>query len=280
MSQEVIILLLSYATAIGYIISIIAYGVGFFSKIPEKTIPYQNKAKIIIRIAILLHLCYLVVRSIDYKHAPITSVFEIFTLLAFSLSITYIYIEFKTKVFQTGFFILLITGIFQIISALFIQELKEINPILRSWLLGVHVSTALIGYAAIMISGIYGFLYLMMYRAIKKNNPSNFYKKLPSLQLLERLAVNAIKFGFVFLTITIIIGAIWLPKAIDNFSYSDPKLIVTFLIWLVYAFGFTSIKIYKTQSKTTMTLAFLGFVFAFFSILILNFLLTSFHKFY
>lgn len=280
MSQDIVISILSYVLAISYVVSIVFYGIAFFSKDTEKTETYSKKSKLLIRGVIILHIIYFIIRSIDYKHAPITSIFELLTLLAFSLTITYIYIELKTKVYQTGFFILLIAGIFQIISTLFIQELKEINPVLRSWLLGVHVSTALIGYSAIMISGIYGFLYLMMYKSIKSNNPSNFYRKLPSLQLLEKLAAYAIKFGFVFLTITILIGAIWLPSAIDNFSYADPKLIVTFMIWVVYALGFTSIKIYRTQSKTTMTLAFLGFVFAFVSMLILNFLFTSFHRFY
>lgn len=280
MSIDLIISLLSYLLAAGYIIGITFYGITFFSKSSGKTDIYGSKSRLIIKLVILLHILYFIIRSVHYKHAPITGVFELLTLLAFSLTITYVYIEIRTKVYQTGFFILLIAGIFQIISTLYIQELKEINPVLRSWLLGVHVSTALIGYSAIMISGIYGFLYLMMYSSIKKNNPSNFYKKLPSLQLLERLAANAIKFGFVFLTTTILIGAIWLPSAIDDFSYSDPKLIVTFMIWVVYGLGYTSIKIYRTQSKTTMTLALLGFVFAFVSILILNFLFTSFHRFY
>lgn len=280
MVLDVIIVILNYVLAISYILGCIVYGAVFFASEKTKAEKFLGHSKLILKLIIFLHLSYFIIRIIDYKHAPITSVFELLTLLAFSLTITYLYIEYKTGIFQTGFFILLIAGIFQIISTLFIKELSEINPVLRSWLLGVHVSSALIGYSAIIISGIYGFLYLMMYRHIKQNKPSNFYLKLPSLHLLETLAGYAIRFGFIFLTITILIGAIWLPKAIDNFSYTDPKLIMTVLIWIVYALGYTSVRIYKLQSKTTMTLALLGLIFTLFSMTFVNFILKSFHRFY
>jgi ABC-type transport system involved in cytochrome c biogenesis permease subunit len=278
MIPEIIITVLNYLLAISYLVCTYIYGKLFYSK--YKIDSTGKLTYISLRFLVVLQFIYFVARGIDYKHAPITTPFELMTLLAFGIIITYLYIERKTGVTQTGFFILIIATLFQIVSTIFIKELAEINPVLKSWLLGVHVSTALVGYSAIIISGIYGFLYLKMYQHIKSNKPSNFYKKLPSLHLLEKLAANSILFGFVFLTITIIIGAIWLPSAIKDYSYADPKLVATFSVWVIYLLGYISIKIYRTESRTTMKLALLGFVFTVFSILIVNFVFQSFHRFY
>jgi ABC-type transport system involved in cytochrome c biogenesis permease subunit len=278
MIPEIVIAILNYLLAISYVVCAFIYGKHFYSK--DKNDTTGKLTTVGLRFLVILQFVYFTARGIDYRHAPITTPFELMTLLAFGIIVTYLYIERKTGVTQTGFFILTIAAVFQIVSTIFIKELAEINPVLKSWLLGVHVSTALVGYSAIIISGIYGYLYLKMYKHIKSNKPSNFYKKLPSLHLLEKLATNSILFGFIFLTITIIIGAIWLPSAIKDFSYADPKLLATFSVWIIYLLGYISIKIYRTESRTTMKLALLGFVFAVFSILIVNFVFESFHRFY
>ncbi len=278
MIPEYIIGILNYLLAISYVICTVIYGIHFFSR--DKNDPTGKLTSVGLKFLVALQFLYFAARGIDYRHAPITTPFELMTLLAFGIIITYLYIERKTGVTQTGFFILIIATVFQIVSTIFIKEAAEINPVLKSWLLGVHVSTALVGYSAIIISGIYGFLYLKMYKHIKSNKPSAFYRKLPSLHLLEKLATNSIKFGFLFLTVTIVIGSIWLPSAIKDFSYTDPKLVATFLVWITYLMGYISIKLYRTESRTTMKLALLGFVFAICSILVVNFVFQSFHRFY
>lgn len=269
---------LAYVASLGYLIAVLFYGVIFFKPV-ETPIIVSKYSGTILKATVFIQFIYIVMRSIYYKHAPITNIFELMALLAFGVTLTYIYIEFKTGVQETGFFILLASFIFQILASVFGKELMEINPVLRSWLLGVHVAAALIGYAAIIISGIYGFLYMMLYRNIKLNRTGNFYKKLPSLHLLEKLTENSIIFGFFFLTITILIGVIWLPMAIKEFSLIDPKLITTFIVWILYGMGFVSIRIMKMKSNATMRLALYGFIITIFSVLIVNLFTQSFHRF-
>ena len=263
-----------------YAIAVICYGVSFFkNKSVNPRAACFLKRPVLITI-IIVQTTYFVLRSIKYHHAPITSGYEIMTLLAFSITLTYLYIEMKTGVMDTGFFIMVIAFVMQVISTIFITEITEINPVLKNWLLGFHVSFALIGYSAITIAGIYGFLYLMLYHNLKKNQFGSFYKKLPSLQLMEKLSYNAIVFGCIFLAMTLIIGFVWLPKAIKDFSYTDPKLVSTIVIWLIYTAVIISKRTGRMQSKTVMTIAFYGFIFAIFSVAVVNIFLTSFHRFY
>jgi ABC-type uncharacterized transport system permease subunit len=119
----------------------------------------------------------------------------------------------------------------------------------------------------------------LLYRALKENKFGPFYKRLPSLHLLEELTYSALVFGFIFLSLTILIGLIWLPHSIDNFSYYDPKLIATFIVWVLYAIGFVSKTLGNFQSKTIMTMAFAGFIYTMVSVAVVNIFLSSFHRF-
>lgn len=200
--------------------------------------------------------------------------------MSFGLVLTYLYIELKTKETDTGFFIMLTAGLLEIISFAFIEELKDIKPVLRTWILGIHVSAAIIGYSGIIMSGIYGFLYLRLYKKIKRNRVDSFFKKLPSLKLLSTLTRSSISFGFIFFTFTIVQGFIWLPKAIDNFSYLDPKLISSTIIWFLYLGGYIGILTKRFRINTLMRLALAGAVFSVLSMMFVNIFLKSFHNFY
>ena len=266
---EIILPLLYFAT-------IWAYARAFFSGI--KRAEYL-KAPLLI-ITLVVHASYILIRTLEFRHPPITTIFEILSLIAFTIALTYVYIELRTKNNSTGYFILILAFFFQLVSSLFIKELASVPSILRSNLLGFHVSSALLGYAAITISGVYGFLYIMLYHDIKSSQFGVIYKRLPNLETLERMSFTATIFGFALLTVAIIVGVIWLPQAIGNFSFTDPKLLGTFAIWLIYAVGLSAKKIAGWQGRRIMLLSIFGFALAICSMTIINLFFRGFHKFY
>lgn len=229
---------------------------------------------------LLYHIFYLLLRTVEFDHPPITNVFEIFTVLAFCISFSYFILELVTDIDGTGPFIIIISIVFQIISSTFIQDTYQVKEILRSHLLGIHVFSALCGYSAIAISAVYGFLYLLLFKDIKMNRFGLVFNRLPSLDVLERLSYISAIIGFVLLSMAITIGIIWLPKAFPKFSYIDPKLIGTLLVWLLYGFGISNKIFGKWQGKKVIVLSILGFVIAIFSTIVSNFIARSFHSFY
>jgi ABC-type uncharacterized transport system permease subunit len=222
----------------------------------------------------------LLLRTIEFDHPPITNVFEIFTILAFAVSFSYFILELVTDIRGTAPFIIIISIIFQIISSLFIPDVYQVKEILRNHLLGIHVFSALLGYSAITISAVYGFLYLILFNDIKLNKFGLVFNRLPSLEILERLSYISAIIGFSLLSVAIIIGVIWLPKAFPHFSYIDPKLIGTSLVWILYGLGISSKVFGKWRGKKVILLSILGFVIAIFSTIITNFIARSFHSFY
>ena len=258
---------------------ILTFEVYFYDFVKGKK-RFTRSKRILLFFTLLLHFLYLLVRTIHFDHPPITNVFEIFTVLAFSISFSYLILELATDIRGTGPFIIIISMIFQIISSFFIQDLTDVKDVLRSNLLGLHVFSALIGYSGITVSAVYGLLYLILYKKIKLNKFGLIFNRLPSLEVLETLSFYSAVIGFILLTIASTIGVIWLPKAFPNFSYTDPKLIGTSIVWLLYGLGILSKVFGKWRGKKVVLLSIAGFVIAILSTMLTNFLAQSFHSFY
>lgn len=239
-----------------------------------------NFTRIFLFLTLVLHFLYLLVRTIEFRHPPITNVFEIFTVIACAISFSYFILELLTDVKGTAPFIIIFSFIFQLISSLFIQDLIEVKEVLRSNLLGIHVFSALLGYSGITISAVYGFLYLRLYNELKLNNFGLIFERLPNLEILEKLSFYSAIIGFLMLTAAMVIGIIWLPRAFPDFSYFDPKLIATALVWGLYGVGIVSKISGKWTGKKVVRLSITGFLFAITSTIVTNFLSRSFHSFY
>ncbi len=267
--------LLNISLPILYLFTIFLYGLAFFL---DEPFGIRNRTRFLIG-TLIVHFIYLLSRTILTGHPPTTDVFEIMTVVAFTIGVAYIYIEMRTKVKETGMFILSLALLFQVVSAAFIKLDVQVNPIIKSSLLGLHVVSAMLGYSALAISAVYGGLYLMMYHEIRTNRFGIVYRKLPDLKTLENLSFASIVFGFIFLSIVILVGYVWLPKTIDDFSYSDPKLIITDIVWIIYFVALVSKKSMKWTGRTVIIVSMVGFALTLVSMVVVNVFLPSFHNF-
>lgn len=258
-----------------YLITFTAY---IYDFINEKI--NNNYKRVFLFITLFLHVFYLLMRTVEFNHPPITNKFEIFTVLAFSLGFAYFLLELLTDIKGTGAFIILFSLIFQTISSIFIQDLIVVKEVLRNRLLGIHVISALGGYAGFTIAAVHGLLFYSLYKDIKVNKFGIIFKRLPSLELLEKLNFYSVVIGFILLTFSMIIGLIWLPKAFPDFSYFDPKLISVSFIWLVFAVGISAKLVAKLYGKKVIIFSLIGFVLALLSLVVTNIFTNSFHSFY
>ena len=241
--------------------------------------PPKNTATFFLFITLLFHVVYLVERTIFLGHLPIVTQFEIFSLLAFSIGFTYFLIELLTDIRGTGVFILIVAFIFQTQSTLFIQDDYLAHSILQNYPLGTHVITAILGFSAISISAAYALMYLLLYKNIKRNKFTIIFKRLPNLEILEQLNFYAIIIGFILLTIAIVIGFTWLPSAFPEFSYWDPKIITTMVVWLIYCVEIILKLRGNIFGKNFAKFSLYGFIFSILSLLLTNTILDSFHDF-
>lgn len=258
-----------------YFVTVWVYGKAFFSA----DLPSTRARRSFLFATICTHLGYVVLRTLFLGHFPITSFYEILSVVALTVSLVYFAIELRTGSRETGYFILMLPLFFQVIASIFIKDYLQVPPELRGSLLGFHVSSALFGYAAITISAVYGLLYLMLYHDLKSNQFGVIYKRLPNLETLEKMSITATLIGTALLTVAITLGLIWLPLAIESFSYADPKLFSTVAVWVVYVFGLVARQAAGWKGRKMMIVTLSGFVLAVLSIAVTTILPFGFHKF-
>lgn len=261
----------------------ILYGVTFFVYLYDflkDNKSFADAKRMFLFITLVIHFFYLLVRTFEFDHTPITNKFEIFTLLAFSISFSYFVLELLTDVRGTGLFIILFSLVFQIFSSIFIEDLFEVAEVLRNRLLGLHVVSSMLGYSGLTLSAVYGLLYLLLYNEIKMNKFGLVFKRLPSLETLYRLCFHSVVIGFVLLTFGVVIGVIWLPSAFPNFSYTDPKLITTGIVWILFGFLIVAKYVANWNGKRVVNLALFGYVLTILSVVLSIVFSSSFHSFY
>jgi ABC-type transport system involved in cytochrome c biogenesis permease subunit len=117
------------------------YGKSFF-----RDLPWAKRVKSSFLLVVLTaHFIYLLARTVSFSHPPVTSIPEILSMLAFSVSVTYGVIERRSRATETGYFILNIAFFFQLFSSVFIHDMPIVPEFMTSFWFGVHITDALLG---------------------------------------------------------------------------------------------------------------------------------------
>ncbi len=234
-----------------------------------------------------LHAVYISVYTAEYHHDLVATVFELFSLIAFTLLAVYVFAELRTsqETSGTGFFVTTVCFLLQLVSSLAIgsSQAPETAAILRDPIFNLHVTTSVFGYAALMLAAIYGGLYLLLFRAIRQNQYGAIFEHVPSLERLERYGLRATTFGFIFLTLSIALGVLLYSKIPLNVSASqffvDPKVLTTLLVWFVFGATLLVRRVMHVEGRRLVLFWMSGFALTIISMTIVNWVGTTFHSF-
>jgi ABC-type transport system involved in cytochrome c biogenesis permease subunit len=262
----------------------ILYGVAFFDYLlafvtEDRTV--RKLARPLLMTAVSVNLLYVLGFTVFFEHIPMVNVYQAVGMVGFALAAIYLWVESRTQSLHTGPFVLFLVLIFQLVSTLFPKLDREVPEILRSTLFSVHVSAAVVGYSALALSGVFGVLYLMMYYRIRQKSFGLIFRRLPPLDVLDRMNVAAAMVGFGFLTLAIAVGSVWTARLFGDLGYMvrDPKILVALLTWVVYAVALGGRWLPRWSGTHTAYSTTLGFAAVLFSIFAVNFLLSRFHVF-
>jgi ABC-type transport system involved in cytochrome c biogenesis permease subunit len=227
------------------------------------------------------NLAYVLGFTLFFEHIPLVTVYQAVAMVAFALAAIYLWVESRTGSPYTGPFVLGLVVAFQLVGSLFPKLDRSVPAILQSTLFSVHVSAAVVGYSALALSGIYGLLYLMMVRRIRSQSFGLVFRRLPPLDVLDRMNVTAATVGFGFLTLAIAVGSVWTVQLFGDLGHlvRDPKILVAILTWCVYAVALGGRRLPRWSATHTAYSTTLGFLAVLFSIFAVNFFLSEFHVF-
>ncbi len=100
----------------------------------------------------------------------------------------------------------------------------------------VHIGIALAGVAAFALGSGVAVMYLLLERQLKAKKLGALFRRLPSLQFLDRLNQQLVVWGFTLLSLTIVTGAFFSHfEAGQGLIELGPKQSFSFLAWFLVA---------------------------------------------
>jgi len=187
------------------------------------------------RIAWVIQSVGLALLVIEQGRPPVYSLFEVSHLLVWALTTPYIVIEFLQDNQAAGSFLTPVIAILLVLSLLLPKS--GVEPYLGDQpvkLIVWHVGVTLLGYAAFIGSFVAGALYLIQDRNLRRKSFGPIYYALPSLESLDIWAGRLIYVGFPLLTLGVGAGLIFAHVTWATIWQSDPKVLFTLFVWMVY----------------------------------------------
>jgi ABC-type uncharacterized transport system permease subunit len=231
-----------------------------------------------LRAAVLVHIVYLTVRGTLEGHLPLASVYDFLSATGLSMAVVYLYVEMKEGVRTTGVFVLPFVFLIQIVSSAY-GGVAATDPVpLRPVWFELHTLTAVLGYSAFAVSAIYGILFLILYRHIKANRFSHFFRRMPPLETLGQMNVRAAGGGLALLTLAIALGVGWIKRS-GTGSLTDPKIWLTLAVWCVFAFSLLAYHRFGWRGPRAIYMSLVGFTTLLLSRVAVDLFFHSFHSF-
>lgn len=208
-----------------------------------------------------------------FGYVPLSNLYESLVFFGLCIAGIYLLLELKisTKLFG-GLVFTLATLIMAYASLKADSSIKPLLPALKSNWLIAHVITCFLGYGAFAIAfGLSVFYLLVQNKDSKINLFSNLF--------LENLIYRLILFGFFWLSLGIITGAVWADQAWGSYWSWDPKETWSLITWLIYG-GTIHAKLIKGWGgKKLAWLSIVGFISVLFTYFGVNFFLTGLHSY-
>ena len=250
--------------------------IGYFLFIAIKKDGVAKAAAIVQTVGLVLHTAALICRGIGAGRLPMTNQYEFATSFAWGLSLVSLIFIAKYKFPVIGAFaapvILLLIGY----AAMQSREVKELMPALRSSWLGFHVSTAIIAYGSFGVSFVLGVIFLLRDRM---KDQGFWDRHVPAREKLDLIAYRSVCLGLLFLTFTIVTGAIWAEQAWGSYWSWDPKETWSLVTWLIYAV-YLHFRIFRGwKGKAAAVFAVVGFVCVMFTYVGVNTFLPGIHSY-
>ncbi len=176
--------------------------------------------------AFAVHTAFIVTRGVIAKRLPLSNQFEFANAFAWGVALMLIVMRPRLKTDWLSVVAMPATLLVMTYAALQPMEIRDLMPALRSAWFGVHIGSAVLSYAAFVIAGSIGLRYLL---AEKKGADER------SLAQMDYISYRMVAFGFLFLTVVILSGAIWAEQAWSAFWTWDPKEVWALITWIIYA---------------------------------------------
>jgi HemX protein len=213
-----------------YALCALFFGVGFAG---QRSPAFAGLRRGLLRVALAAHLLYFVLRGLEIEMFPIDDLWTTVSAIAFFTAVFYAGIARITRHAGSGGVALGLVFVAQWMAS----SLGSFEPHRRAGGMGAwamsHVTMSTIAAAALVLSGVHGLLYLLLYREMRERRFGRWFDHLPDLDVLAKMTRRSALIGFIGLTVGLNVG-IGLAHAehLPGFDYRNPEVLLSLLLWV------------------------------------------------
>jgi cytochrome c-type biogenesis protein CcsB len=235
-------------------------------------------ASLVTLIGLLGNTAGIVMRWVEsYKlgigHAPLSNLYESLVFFAWAICLFYLVVERRYRNRIIGAFVTPLAFLAMTYASLspnISDRIQPLIPALKSNWLIAHVVTCFIGYAAFALA--FGISLMVLFKQMVKADEKRLPDFFPDSRMLNELNYQMIMFGFLFLSVGIITGAVWANSAWGRYWGWDPKETWSLITWFIYATLLHARMMRGWGGKRIAYLAILGFMAVIFTYFGVNYL--------
>ncbi|MCA1796224.1 MAG: c-type cytochrome biogenesis protein CcsB [Desulfuromonadaceae bacterium] len=238
-----------------------------------------RRARLLLLLAFGVHTITLIVRYFEAGYTPVTNLHESLSFFAWALAGVFMLFDLQVRMQVMAAATATLVTVFMLFGSLMPMQTQDLNPVLDSFWLPIHVGLSFLGSAVFTVAFVAAILYLLQERMLKSKKFSALHYRLPSLETLDRVNYRCLKFGFPLMTMGIISGAVWAESAWGTYWSWDPKESWALITWFLYAALLHGRLTVGWRGRRAAIFAIIGFCFLLFTFLGVNLLLPGLHSY-
>jgi cytochrome c-type biogenesis protein CcsB len=229
-------------------------------------------ATIISWLSFLFLAAMLVFRTIATGHGPFANMYEFSVAFAWGVLALHVFFERRYHQRLIGLLTLPVAILLMLYALTIPSTIEPLVPALQNnLLLTVHVAVAIVAYGSFTVAFAAALLYLVQ--------PEGGRWGLPRPEILDEIGYRAIVIGFPFLTLTIVLGALWAEVAWGSYWSWDPKETASLVTWLLYGAYLHARVTYGWRGRKSALLLVVGFAATLFTYFGINLFGNSLHSY-
>ncbi|OCA86558.1 cytochrome C assembly protein [Pradoshia sp. D12] len=221
-------------------ITIILYGLSvlfYFIDFLQNNRKAHKAAFWFLSIVWLMQTIFLCLYMFEVGRFPVLTLFEglyfyVWILITFSLILNRIirtdFFMFFTNVIGFGLMVI------HIFSTLESYSTAEAQTKVLSELSMIHITVAILSYAAFALSFVFSILYLIQYDLLKRKKWGKRLNRLGDLAKLEQLSYILVAIGVPLLLLSLILGLEWAYIIVSDINWYDSKILGSFACLIIY----------------------------------------------
>jgi ABC-type uncharacterized transport system permease subunit len=187
----------------------------------------------LVAVGAVLHATHIVVSSLVWHVCPVEGIHFAMSVVSLLACALYLVMRRRYRIDVVGAFVAPLALTFLLASRLVVATEPEQRY--RSTILPVHVTVNLLGYALFSLAFAAAVTYLLQEKRLKEKRLLGIFRRLPSLDALDRAEHRFLLAGFPLLTIGILTGTYWAHEVEAGSATDIARAALGYATWVLFA---------------------------------------------